>query len=59
MMPIVYWVWMTISIFVAHWLTDIAGIEQYATKEKFGYVLLFLVYFIVLIFFDIIWGAVV
>lgn len=58
-MQIVYWVWLTISIFFAHWLTDIAGLEEYASREKIGFLVLFFVYMVVMILFDIIWNVVV
>jgi uncharacterized membrane protein YecN with MAPEG domain len=56
----IYWIWLTLSIFVAHKLTEWLGLEDYAMKEKtIGYVILFFVYMVVLIFFDIIWNVVV
>lgn len=58
-MVIIYWIWMTISIFVAHYVTDIAGIENYAMKKKIlGGLILFLVYMAFLILFNWLAGLV-
>jgi hypothetical protein len=50
-----YFLWLTVSIFVAHWITDITGLEQYAVKNRIGYIPLFLTYTLFLIIFDWLW----
>ena len=50
-----YFLWLTVGIFVAHWVTDVTGLEQYAVKKVMGFVPLFLVYTLFLAIFDWLW----
>jgi hypothetical protein len=53
---IAYFIWLTVSIFVAHEVTGVTGLEAYAVKNRIGFIPLFLVYTLFLILFDWLWN---